>query len=145
MENATDRALSHVLRNDNLRLAIDCSRPRRPHVAGRGLRPATENVGFKLERLPARDAGGDHACSRIAVRTCASLSEIEDCDQPSLPIDNMERDIVHEATGIVRHYNNTEGFQQRAQSLLVLRMRRDTEGPAGLPLSSNRGRYPQFA
>ena len=57
------------------------------------------------------------------------LSKIEDCDQPSLPIDNMERDIVHEATGIVRHYNNTEGFQQRAQSLLVLRMRRDTEGP----------------
>src|SRR6516164_3773049 len=53
------------------------------------------------------------------------LSKIEDCDQPSLPIDNMERDIVHKAAGTVRYYRDAEGFQQSAESLLVLRARRD--------------------
>ena len=53
------------------------------------------------------------------------LSEIEDRDQPALPIDDMERDVVHKAAGTVRYYRNAEGFQQSAESLLVLRARRD--------------------
>src|SRR6516162_1658715 len=57
------------------------------------------------------------------------LSEIEDCDQPSCRSTTMGRDIVHEATGSVRHYINTEGFQQRARSLLVVRRRRDPKAP----------------
>ena len=57
------------------------------------------------------------------------LSKIEDCDQPSLPIDNMERDIVHKAAGTVRYYRDAEGFQQSAQSLLVLGACCDPKAP----------------
>ena len=53
------------------------------------------------------------------------LTEIEDRDQPTLPIDDMERDIVHKAAGTVRYYRDAEGFQQGAESLLVVGARRD--------------------
>src|SRR6516162_6982857 len=48
------------------------------------------------------------------------LSEIEDRDQPALPIDDMERDVVHKAAGTIRYYRDAKGFQQSAESLLVL-------------------------
>ena len=57
------------------------------------------------------------------------LSEIEDSDQPALPIDNMERDVVHKAAGTVRYYRNAEGFQQSAESLLVVGAHRDPKAP----------------
>src|SRR6516164_7199081 len=57
------------------------------------------------------------------------LSEIEDRDQSALPIDDMERDVVHKAADTVRYYRDAEGFQQGAQSLLVLRARRDPKAP----------------
>jgi hypothetical protein len=59
------------------------------------------------------------------------LSEIEDRDQPTLPIDDMERDVVHKAAGTVRYYVDAEGFQQSVESLLVLGARRDPKAPIG--------------
>ena len=41
----------------------------------------------------------------------------------------MERDVVHKAAGTVRYYRNAEGFQQSAESLLVLGACCDPKAP----------------
>jgi len=55
------------------------------------------------------------------------FSDVEDCDQPAPPLNDMERCIVHEAAEAIRYNSDPERHQQRAQSPLIFRACRDPQ------------------
>ena len=68
-----------------------------------------------------------HCSRRTAAKTCASFADIEDRFEPALPVDDMERSVVHEPTSAIRDHDDAEGFEQGVESQLVLRARCNPE------------------